>query len=90
MTDTPFPFAPQATDTILDWTRARIADGPDPKHGAQSFAALDPVLGGSITAGGIGPTRHFGCLPIRLCRRRGRLGIRPACLLWRPPRRGRR
>ena len=59
MTDTPFPFAPQATDTILDWTRARIADGPDPKHGAQSFAALDPVLGGSITAGGIGADAAF-------------------------------
>lgn len=55
----PFPFAPAATDQILEWTARRIADGPDPKHGAQAFAALEPILGGSITADGIGGDAAF-------------------------------
>ncbi len=59
MTDTPFPFDPGATAAMLDWTAQRIADGPDPKHGAQAFAALEPVLGGSITAEGIGAREAF-------------------------------
>lgn len=60
MTHDPFPFPAEATQEILDWTGARIAEGPDPKHGAQAFAALEPVLGGSITSGGIGAERAFG------------------------------
>lgn len=55
-----FPFSDAATRQILDWTARRIADGPDPKHGAQAFAALDPVLGGSITPEGIGAETAFG------------------------------
>lgn len=54
MTHTPFPFSTSDTQTLLNWTAERIATGPDPKHGAQSFAALEPVLGGSICAQGIG------------------------------------
>ncbi|WP_052244257.1 pyridoxal phosphate-dependent decarboxylase family protein [Mameliella alba] len=34
MSDDPVPFAPEATRAILDWTERRIAEGPDPKHGA--------------------------------------------------------
>lgn len=60
MSDVPFPFPPGATREILDWTERRIAEGPDPKHGAQAFAALEPVLGGSITADGIGAEQAFG------------------------------
>ncbi|MBW4983214.1 aminotransferase class V-fold PLP-dependent enzyme [Mameliella sp. CS4] len=60
MSNDPFPFPPGATREILDWTERRIAEGPDPKHGAQAFAALEPVLGGSITADGIGADRAFG------------------------------
>ncbi|WP_025060070.1 pyridoxal phosphate-dependent decarboxylase family protein [Sulfitobacter donghicola] len=44
---------------ILAWTRNRILGGQDPTHGAQSFAALEPVLGGSITAEGIGGAAAF-------------------------------
>lgn len=55
----PFPFDTKATDHILDWTARRIAEGPDPKHGAQAFAALESVLGGSITEGGIGGKAAF-------------------------------
>ncbi len=54
-----FPFSPEATGEILDWTARRIAEGPDPTHGAQSFAVLDPVLGGSIRAEGIGANDAF-------------------------------
>lgn len=59
MSDQPFPFDPGATEKILNWTGARIAAGPDPKHGAQSRAALDPVLGGSISEAGIGAEAAF-------------------------------
>ena len=54
-----FSFPKALVAQMLDWTRARILDGPDPKHGAQSPAALDPVLGGSITAGGMGGAAAF-------------------------------
>ena len=43
----------------MDWTQMRIADGPDPTHGAQSFEALEPVLGGSLTEAGIGADDAF-------------------------------
>lgn len=46
-------------DSILAWTRARVLTGPDPTHGAQTHDALEPVLGGSITADGIGGARAF-------------------------------
>jgi glutamate/tyrosine decarboxylase-like PLP-dependent enzyme len=59
MSDGPFPFAPESTETILNWTGQRIADGPDPTHGAQGFAALEPLLGGSIQAGGLGAEAAF-------------------------------
>ena len=55
----PFPFPETIVSDILSWTRARIENGPDPKHGAQSKAALDPVLGGSITENGIGGDAAF-------------------------------
>ncbi|SIO06610.1 pyridoxal phosphate-dependent decarboxylase family protein [Vannielia litorea] len=55
----PFPFPPAATEEILGWTSRRIASGPDPKHGAQAHAALDPVLGGSITEAGLGAEAAF-------------------------------
>ncbi|MCX8225976.1 MAG: aminotransferase class V-fold PLP-dependent enzyme [Sulfitobacter sp.] len=45
--------------TILDWTRARISTGQNPKHGAQSFAELEPTLGQSITKDGIGGEAAF-------------------------------
>jgi glutamate/tyrosine decarboxylase-like PLP-dependent enzyme len=59
MAQTPFPFAPEATEAILRWTGTRIAEGPDPKHGAQAFAALEPVLGRSIRAEGLGAEAAF-------------------------------
>lgn len=55
----PFPFPGSFVSDILDWTRRRIQDGPDPKHGAQTKEALDPVLGGSITQNGIGAEAAF-------------------------------
>ncbi|SPH19614.1 L-2,4-diaminobutyrate decarboxylase [Ascidiaceihabitans donghaensis] len=45
---------------ILTWTRTRILGGQDPKHGAQSNAVLEPILGGSITPDGIGAEAAFG------------------------------
>lgn len=59
MTQALFPFAPEATETLLRWSGARIAHGPDPTHGAQSFAALEPVLGGSIRPDGLGAEAAF-------------------------------
>ena len=53
-TPRPFTFDPQQIDQMLTWARARILDGPDPKHGAPTFEVLEPVLGGSITEDGIG------------------------------------
>ena len=44
---------------MLAWTEQRIAQGPDPKHGAQSFEALEPVLGNSITSDGLGADKAF-------------------------------
>lgn len=54
-----FPFPPAMVAKILDWTRARIAGGPDPKHGAQDPAALEARMGGSITEQGIGAEAAF-------------------------------
>jgi glutamate/tyrosine decarboxylase-like PLP-dependent enzyme len=59
MTDAPFPFPPAATQAMLDWTGQRIAQGPDPTHGAQAFDVLDPVLGRSITRDGLPPDQVF-------------------------------
>lgn len=59
MTDDPFPFPAAALQDMMDWTARHIAQGPDPTHGAQSFAALEPVLGQSITRDGIGAERAF-------------------------------
>lgn len=55
----PFPFPKTAVSDILDWTRERIENGPDPKHGAQTKDALDPILRGSITEDGIGAKAAF-------------------------------
>ncbi|MEM6886895.1 MAG: aminotransferase class V-fold PLP-dependent enzyme [Pseudomonadota bacterium] len=55
----PFPFPKAVLYDILDWTRRRIEGGPNPTHGAQSKAALDPLLGGSITETGIGAQAAF-------------------------------
>ncbi|WP_424928353.1 pyridoxal phosphate-dependent decarboxylase family protein [Amaricoccus tamworthensis] len=59
MSSDPFPFSEDITREMLDWTAMRIADGPDPTHGAQAFAALETVLGGSITEDGLGAQRAF-------------------------------
>lgn len=56
---TPFPFDEDNVSAILEWTRSRILDGPDPTHGAQGFDMLDPILGGSITADGLGGNDAF-------------------------------
>ena len=56
---TPFPFDEAMVTAMLDWTRSRILGGPDPKHGAQSFDALEPQLGGSVTPGGMGGAAAF-------------------------------
>jgi glutamate/tyrosine decarboxylase-like PLP-dependent enzyme len=58
-TMTDFPFDPDVLASMMDWTTRRIAEGPDPTHGAQSFAALEAVMGGSITPEGIGADRAF-------------------------------
>ncbi len=55
----PFPFPPGATQQMLDWAKARIEHGPDPKHGAQSAEALDAQMAGAITEEGLGPDRAF-------------------------------
>lgn len=59
MTQSHFPFPPESIAEILDWTSHRISKGPDPKHGAQTSEALEPILGGSITQGGIGAKAAF-------------------------------
>lgn len=59
MSDDPFPFPAKATDAMLRWTAERIADGPDPRHGAQTFDVLEAVLGGSITRDGLGAEETF-------------------------------
>ncbi|KMW58801.1 Aromatic-L-amino-acid decarboxylase [Candidatus Rhodobacter oscarellae] len=58
-TPRPFPFDAAQTTRMLDWARARIEDGPDPKAGARDFATLEPVLGGSVTENGIGAEAAF-------------------------------
>lgn len=55
----PFPFRPGMVSEILNWTKTRILGGPDPTHGAQNHAALEPILGGSITQDGIGAEAAF-------------------------------
>ncbi|KIN61129.1 L-2,4-diaminobutyrate decarboxylase [Sulfitobacter noctilucae] len=59
MTTPPFPTDPTALEHMLDWARTRITEGPDPRNGAQSFAALDDRLGHSITSVGIGAAQAF-------------------------------
>ena len=54
-----FPFGTDSVQDILAWTQHRIASGPDPLHGAQSFDALEPILGGSITKTGLGADKAF-------------------------------
>ena len=54
-----FPFPEKLVSCLLNWTRHRIIEGPDPKHGAQSHAVLDKLLGGSITVDGIGGKSAF-------------------------------
>lgn len=44
---------------MMDWTEQHILQGPDPKHGAQSFETLEAQLGGAITETGIGPEAAF-------------------------------
>ena len=58
MTD-PFPFSAQATSDMLEWVKARIRQGPDPKHGAQSADVLDTAMGGTITEHGLGADQAF-------------------------------
>ncbi|MCH2163296.1 MAG: aminotransferase class V-fold PLP-dependent enzyme [Marinovum sp.] len=52
--DAPFSFDPEQTSEMLDWTAARIAGGPDPRHGALPLSELDALIGSSITSTGIG------------------------------------
>ncbi|WP_299965503.1 aminotransferase class V-fold PLP-dependent enzyme [uncultured Roseobacter sp.] len=62
----PFPYPATMVDRVLDWTRGRILGGPDPTHGAQDRATLDPLLGGSITPSGIGAERAFALFTDRI------------------------
>ena len=55
----PFPADDLALDKILNWTRERIIQGPDPRNGAKSQAALEAALGDAITSDGITATRAF-------------------------------
>lgn len=55
----PFALDPALLDEMLAWSRHRIADGPDPTYGARDFEELEPLLGGSITAGGLGGAAAF-------------------------------
>lgn len=55
----PFPFPAESLELMMRWTAERIGSGPDPMHGAQSFEALEPMMGGSITAGGMGADKAF-------------------------------
>ncbi|SMY07532.1 pyridoxal phosphate-dependent decarboxylase family protein [Flavimaricola marinus] len=57
--DTVFPPNPKALDAMLDWANQRIQRGPDPRHGAQSVAALAARLDGAITAKGMDSARAF-------------------------------
>ena len=59
MTKDPFPFPDEMLHSMMGWTQAHIAEGPDPTHGAPTFDELEPVLGGSVTADGIGPEQAF-------------------------------
>ena len=59
MSTDPFDFPPEMIAEMLQWTEGRISAGPDPTHGAQSFEALDPILGGSIRPEGIGAEAAF-------------------------------
>lgn len=54
-----FTFPKAMVERILGWTQDRILGGPDPTHGAQTHAALEPALGGSITENGIGGDAAF-------------------------------
>ena len=56
---TNFQFDPKLMAAMLEWTGQRILGGPDPKHGAQSFNQLEPVLGSSISDDGIGGEAAF-------------------------------
>lgn len=60
MTPRPFAFDPTLLEQMLAWARGRVLDGPDPTEGARDWAALEPVLGGSITAEGVGAETAFG------------------------------
>ncbi|MEM6565490.1 MAG: aminotransferase class V-fold PLP-dependent enzyme [Pseudomonadota bacterium] len=55
----PFPFPNAVVSDILEWTKERIEQGPDPKHGAQTKKALDAMLSGSITENGLGAETAF-------------------------------
>ncbi len=54
-----FPSDPDSLNRILEWTRTRILQGPDPRNGAQTPAALDAKIGGSITSNGMDPQAAF-------------------------------
>ena len=49
-----FPVDEGLLRAVTDWAHGRIVNGPDGRNGERSFAALEPLLGGSITAEGIG------------------------------------
>ena len=48
-----FPADEAVLDNILDWTRSRILDGPDPRNGARSQDVLEAALGEAITPDGM-------------------------------------
>ncbi|MEM7269479.1 MAG: aminotransferase class V-fold PLP-dependent enzyme [Pseudomonadota bacterium] len=54
-----FPTDGATLEAMLDWTRARIVEGPDPRNGARSATYLDREIGGSITPKGIGWEQAF-------------------------------
>lgn len=56
---TPFPGDAAFLEIMMRWAQGRITQGPDPKHGAQSYALLAQDLSETITADGIGWAEAF-------------------------------
>ncbi len=55
----PFPLDIKSLESMFTWAQERIANGPDPRNGAQSLDVLQPALSDAITEDGIGGERAF-------------------------------
>lgn len=55
----PFPIDQSALDNMFAWARDRIANGPDPRNGAESFKVLQEALLDAITPQGMDSTKAF-------------------------------